>query len=163
MSAAMPAAQVRGRWIPWLFVGLFLVVIAVNGVMIWYALSSWTGLAANQAYDQGLTYNRNLAAAARQAQLGWRPTLTVRSDGDAAEVELALTDADMRPVADAAVVVDFERPTFEGADFAVELSAFAPGRYRARFAQPQPGIWNLHANIRRGDALFVHEQRIVLH
>ena len=43
--------------------------------MIWFALSSWTGLAANQAYDTGLTYNRNLDAAARQAALGWRPAL----------------------------------------------------------------------------------------
>ena len=85
MSAAMPAPLSRGRWIPWLFVGLFLLVFAVNGVMIWYALSSWTGLAANEAYDQGLTYNRNLAAAARQAQLGWRPQLTVRTAGDGAE------------------------------------------------------------------------------
>lgn len=162
MSAAMPAAQIRGRWIPWLFVGLFLLVLAVNGVMIWYALSSWTGLAANEAYDQGLTYNRNLAAAARQAQLGWRPQLTVRTDGDGAEVELAVVDAETRPVTDATVVVDFERPTFEGADFAVTLGAFAPGRYRARMVPPQSGVWNLHATIRRGEDLFVHEQRIVL-
>ena len=63
MNAAMPAAGARGRWIPWLFVGFLVVVAAVNGVMIWYALSSWTGLAANQAYDNGLTYNQNLAAA----------------------------------------------------------------------------------------------------
>ena len=162
MNAAMPAAPIRGRWIPWLFVGMFLVVSAVNGVMIWYALSSWTGLAANEAYDQGLTYNRNLAAAARQARLGWSPKLSVRTDGDGAEIELAVTDAERRPVTDAAVVVDFERPTFEGADFAVALSAFAPGRYRARLASPQSGVWNLHATIRRGEALFVHEQRIVL-
>jgi nitrogen fixation protein FixH len=67
MSAVMSADRPRGRWIPWLFVGGFLLVCAVNGVMIWVALSSWTGLAANQPYDRGLAYNRNLAAAARLA------------------------------------------------------------------------------------------------
>ena len=61
------------------------------------------------------------------------------------------------------MVVAFERPTFEGADFTVELSADRarplPG---AASTAPLPGVWNLHATMRRGDDLFVHEQRIVL-
>ena len=61
--------------------------------MIWIALSSWTGLATNQAYDRGLTYNRNLDAAARQAALGWRPALAVGLGAAGGEVELVLTDA----------------------------------------------------------------------
>ena len=162
MNAVMPAAGARGRWIPWLFVGFFVVVATVNGVMIWYALSSWTGLAANQAYDNGLTYNQNLAAASRQAALGWRPTLSVQVGAQGGEVELELADAQGRPVTDAAVVVAFERPTFEGADFTVELRPVAPGHYRGSFDAPLPGAWNLHATLRRGDDLFVHEQRIVL-
>lgn len=162
MSAVISAGRPRGRWIPWLFVGGFLVVCAVNGVMIWLALSSWTGLAANQPYDRGLAYNQNLEAAARQAKLGWRPALEVRVGEAGGEVELALTDAGDRPVTDATAVVDFERPTFEGSDFVVELSPTAPGRYRARFDRPLPGAWNLHATIRRGEDLFVHEQRIFI-
>ena len=43
--------------------------------MIWIALTSWTGLATNQPYDRGLTYNRNLdaAARARRRSAGGRP------------------------------------------------------------------------------------------
>ena len=162
MSAALSADRPRGHWIPWLFVAGFLVVAAVNGVMSWVALSTWTGLAANQPYDRGLAYNENLAAAARQAKLGWHPVLEVQVGEQGGQIELALTGPEDRPVTDAAVVVDFERPTFEGADFAVALTATAPGRYRAHFDRPAPGAWNLHATIRRGADLFVHEQRVVL-
>jgi nitrogen fixation protein FixH len=151
-----------GWWIPWLFIGFFTLVVAVNGTMIWIALASWTGLAANQAYDRGLTYNRNLDAAARQAALGWRSELAVRMEAEGGELELVLTGSDERPVSEAEIVVRFERPTSEGLDFAVRLEAAAPGVYRGAFALPAAGVWDLHATIRRGDDLHVHEQRVVL-
>lgn len=162
MSAAVPARRSAGTWIPWLFVAFFLLVVAVNGTMIWVALTSWTGLAANQPYDKGLTYNRNLDAAARQAALGWRPTLSVRLDGGTGKVELLLTDAKGDAVDGAQATVRFERPTSEGMDFAVELQPAGAGAYRAEFAPPAAGAWNLHAIVRRGADLHVHDQRVVL-
>jgi nitrogen fixation protein FixH len=165
MSLAIPVApHPRGRWIPWLFVAFFAVVVAVNGAMIWIALGSWTGLATNQAYDRGLQYNRNLAAARRQAALGWRPELHARlTDGLAGEVELAVTDALRQPLAGADVAIRFERPTSEGADFTLAMVPSEAGIYRTRFELPLAGVWNVHTTIRRGDDLYVHEQRLVLH
>ncbi len=162
MSAAMSVRRPPGYWIPWLFVGGFLLVLAVNGTMIWLALTSWTGLATNQAYDNGLTYNRNLDAAARAAALGWRPAITVRIADGNGEIELRLTDRDGRPIAGAEVAVRFERPTSEGIDFALALAAVEPGLYRGRFALPVEGAWNLHATVRRGVDLLVRDQRVVL-
>ena len=164
MSAAVARpVPVRGSWIPWLFVAFFVLVVAVNGTMIWLAMSSWTGLAANQAYDKGLRYNRNLQAAQRQAALGWQPRLTARLVADtAAETELLVTDAQGQPLLGAAVVADFERPSSEGADFRVVLSPASPGVYRAAFELPMIGAWNAHVTIRRGDDLYVHEQRLML-
>ena len=158
----MTGKRAPGAWIPWLFAAFFALVVAVNGAMIWIALSSWTGLATNQAYDRGLTYNRNLGAAARQAALGWRPALAVGLGATGGEVELAVADAADKPITDAEIVVRFERPTSDGLDFAVTLEAAAPGVYLGGFVPPPAGAWNLHATIRRGDALFVHDQRVVL-
>jgi nitrogen fixation protein FixH len=162
VSADVGAGKRIGAWIPWLFVAFFAVVIAVNGTMIWLALGSWTGLASNHAYDDGLTYNRNLDAAARQALLGWRPKLAVRADSAGGEVELRLADASGRPIPDAVAMVQFERPTSEGLDFKVTLQPAGVGVYRGRFDPAPAGAWNLHATIRRDGALFVHEQRLVL-
>lgn len=69
----------RGRWIPWVFVGGMLVVVVVNGVLIFQALSTFTGVSVGHAYDRGRTYNKVLAEAARQDALGW--TLSARLDG----------------------------------------------------------------------------------
>ena len=112
----------------------FAVVVAVNGAMIWLAMSSWTGLAANQSYDKGLQYNRNLAAAQRQAALGWRPRLAARLvAGDRAQRPSSLLHGCAGPARwpMPRSSVELERPTSEGADFRVALVPAGPGIYRA--------------------------------
>jgi len=66
----------RGRWIPWVFVGGMLVVVVVNSVLIFQAITTFTGVTVAQSYDRGRTYNRVLNEAARQDALGW--TLNAR-------------------------------------------------------------------------------------
>ena len=54
MSATMPGTGYdprRGRWIPWAFVGGFLVVFGVNGLLIYFAITTFTG-------DQGRLVGR---------------------------------------------------------------------------------------------------------
>lgn len=63
----------RSRWIPWVFVGGMLVVVVVNGVLIFSALNSFPGLSVSGSYDRGRTYNNVLMEAARQDALGWTP------------------------------------------------------------------------------------------
>jgi nitrogen fixation protein FixH len=162
-AAAMNRAPSPGSWIPWLFVGFFLVVVAANATMIWFATESWTGLATNNAYDKGLRYNRNLEAAERQARLGWQPRLTARVvQGFQAEAELVLVDAQGAPVRDAEVLATLERPTQDGSDFKVPLAQEEAGVYRAAFDLPLIGLWDIHLTIRQGDDTYVHEQRVML-
>ena len=73
-----------------------------------------------------------------------------------------MTDAQGRPLADAEVAVELERPTSEGADFLVELVPAVPGIYRATFELPMLGAWNAHVTIRRRGDQFVYEQRLML-
>ena len=82
----------RSRWIPWVFVGGMMVVVVVNGVLIFQALTTFTGVTVGQSYDRGRTYNRVLDEAARQDALGWqlqasvedgRVTVTARDRADA--------------------------------------------------------------------------------
>jgi nitrogen fixation protein FixH len=159
----MSQARSSGSWIPWLFVGFFLLVVAANGTMIWFATKSWTGLATSNAYDKGLRYNRNLEAAERQARLGWQPRLAARVvAGFAAEAELVVVDAQGAPVSGAEVLAALERPTHDGSDFKVTLEPEEPGVYRAAFDLPLVGLWDIHLTIRRGNDLFVHEERVML-
>ena len=57
----------RGRHVLWVFLGFFATVFVVNGAMIYSAVSTYSGLVANEPYRKGLHYNERIAAAERQA------------------------------------------------------------------------------------------------
>jgi nitrogen fixation protein FixH len=163
LASRLQSTRPRGFWIPWLFVAFFLLVVAVNGAMIWYASRSWTGMATDHAYDKGLSYNRNLAAAQAQAALGWRSQLTARVvQGYDSEAELVLSSAEGVPIEDADVVAAFERPTSDGLDFKLPLEHRGKGVYRATFELPLVGLWQVHVTARRGSDLHVHDEWIVM-
>ncbi|MDQ1080277.1 FixH family protein [Pseudoroseomonas cervicalis] len=125
----------RGRWIPWIFVLAMGVVIAVNGVLIWQALSTFTGVTTGHAYDRGLAYNDVLAESARQEALGWQARLRV--EGHA--LRIAIDDREGRPVP-GLLRGDLERP-LEGGAVPLTLEAEGPGRYRAALDLPRAGQW----------------------
>ena len=69
----------RGRWIPWVFVGGMGLVIGVNAILVWFALTTFTGVTTPRAYDRGRTYNDVLAEAPDRTRLaGSRPCASPR-------------------------------------------------------------------------------------
>ena len=78
-SAARPFDPARGRWIPWVFVGMMLLVFVVNGALIVSAVSTFTGTTTGQSYDRGRAYNHVIEEARRQAALGWTPRVDLAS------------------------------------------------------------------------------------
>jgi nitrogen fixation protein FixH len=159
----LPLERPRGSWIPWLFVAFLLVILTANGALIWLAIGSWTGVATEEAYDKGLAYNRNLDAARAQAALGWRSELETRvTQGLSAEIRFALTDARGSPIDDADVVAVFERPAQPEADFRLTLAGRGGGVYGTAFELPLAGLWRLHLTARRGEALYVRDDRVDL-
>ena len=107
MIRTEPAPFRRSLWIPWTIAGCFVIVVAVNVLMAWCAAWSWTGLVSPSAYDQGLTYNRNLAAETHQRMLGWQ--LPLRRPR-AAWRRVELRDRDGAPLAGAEVTATLRAP-----------------------------------------------------
>jgi nitrogen fixation protein FixH len=143
----------RGRWIPWSFVGFFLVVFIANGFLIVFAFTSWTGLDGADAYRRGVHYNRALAAAAHQAELGWHSEIAFADKGGkAGRIEFVLTDRGDAPVRHAAVKAMIVRPTAAGHDFTETLAESAPGRYAAIVAFPMQGQWEVRVLAQSHDA-----------
>lgn len=125
----------RGRWIPWCFVGGMLLVIAVNAVMVWLALSSFTGVATSRAYDRGRTYNDVLAEAARQDALGWRAATTL----EGGELRVRVTDAGGAPVPGELGGV-LLRP-LSGERLTLSFERVGPGLWVAAVQPTHPGLW----------------------
>ncbi len=143
--ARQPSADAgRSGWIPWAFVGFFLVVFAVNGVMVWFALSSWTGLETTNSYERGLAYNRALEAAKEQTALGWQADFHFHQTGQRhGTLELRLQDRDGVRLQGAKVDAELVRPTEEGHDLALDLAEREPGRYQAEVELPLVGQWEV--------------------
>lgn len=139
----------RGSWIPWAFVAFFLIVFAANGVLVYVALDTWTGMETEKYYERGLAYNRDLAGARAQAELGWQVDIAITPLGAGpagelrAELAVSLRDRDGRALDGGEVRARFIRPTHSGADSEVVLRSLGGGRYGGEVALPLPGQWDL--------------------
>jgi nitrogen fixation protein FixH len=165
MSMMHPRAfgerRFTGRQFLAILLGAFLVVSAVNGLMIWYAESSWTGLVSDSAYEEGLGFDRVLAESRAEAALGWRGTIAY----DAVQGRLTVTLADRagRPLSGLGLSAEWLRPTREGFDTTVALRELAPGRYGADIRPPLPGQWDVRVTVTdRGRARFHAQKRLVI-
>lgn len=134
----------ESRWIPWLFVGMFTIIISVNAVMVTVGFTTWTGLSTKSHYREGLAYNRALEAARSQEALGWQLDLKARATAPMTlSLELSAKDAQGLAFQQAEVTAFLTRPTHEGADLAVLLEPVAEGRFAAVAELPLAGQWDV--------------------
>lgn len=149
------------RWIPWSFVGLFLIILIANGTMMFFAFDSWTGLSTDDSYKRGLVYNESLAEREAQAMLGWKMAAGYRKTGRlSGELRVRMTDKAGAPLYDANVVAIVRRPVAKGHDFRLTFEQIGDGRYRARTSFPMPGQWEVRYRVVRKGRHFEAQQRI---
>jgi nitrogen fixation protein FixH len=138
----------RGGHVLGAFLGFFAAILAVNGAMIYSAVSTHSGLVANEPYRKGLHYNDRIIAAERQALLGWTETLEVARDG---RVRVTLAEAGGRPVPGMRVAGVLGRPSTNRHDVALALGETSPGQYEARTAPLAAGNWLVSLEARAHD------------
>ena len=139
----------RGRHVLGAFLGFFATVLIVNGVMIYWAVSTHSGLVANEPYRKGLHYNERIASDERQARLGWSDTVAVSRDG---RVRMLLSEADGRAVHGMKITGVLGRPSTNHHDITLTLVEASPGHYAARTAALAEGNWLLSLEARAHDA-----------
>lgn len=138
MSPTSLAQQVTGRHVLFILLGFFGVMIAVNAVFLYFALTTFNGLESPNAYERGLRYNEVLAAEKAQAALGWKHELTLDKDG---ALRLAVRDAEGSPVTRLAISGEVGRPVHRQNDISLTFEEIEPGIYLARNAAEATGAW----------------------
>jgi nitrogen fixation protein FixH len=135
----------RSLWIPGVFVGLMLLVIAVNGALVYFASSTFSGLDTDHAYQEGLDYNATLAEAAANAALGWQAEIVLEPTAQGDRLSLRLTDKSGRPISGATVTAHLVRPVNAAFDRTLALTPVIgkAGFYRADISLPARGSWEL--------------------
>ena len=142
----------KSWWIPWVFVGAFVVIIAVNGVMVSFALNSWTGLETRNHFRAGNNYNAALAGAGRQAELGWQNELRfipTTSDGASGRLEVVFTEKHGAAITDAEMKVRLIRAAKDSLDQELTLFHQGNGLYVSAVDFPAKGRWQVRLLARR--------------
>jgi len=151
----------RDRWIPWTFVAFFLVIFAVNGIMLTFALRSFNGLSTDGAYNRGLAYNETLASHQAQYTMGWQVDLTVE---EAAQKRSIVTftafDADGLPLPIDDIKAVARRPISEISDFDVDFRQTGRGLFEAGIDWPLEGQWELRLIIASRNQSYRLDRRI---
>jgi nitrogen fixation protein FixH len=152
--------QRRSLWIPALFIGLMLLVVAVNGTMMFFAQSTFSGLDTSQSYQQGIQYNAILKEAEASAALGWTAKTTVTGTGTVRHLAVTLTDKRGEPVEGLAINAHLVRPVSTAFDQRFTLRAEGRGVYGTDVTLPALGSWELRLAADTGAADWQVMQRI---
>jgi len=150
---ASTRTRAPGWWIPWIFVGGFVVVVGVNAGMMAAAFSTFTGLDTANHYRRGVSYNKALEAEAAQRKRGWRAAVGfVQTAPRRGRLVVAFTDRAGARLLSLDVGARMVRPTNAGDDFKTVLKPLGDGRYAADIAFPLAGQWRAEVHARRGTA-----------
>jgi nitrogen fixation protein FixH len=153
--------MIRQRWIPSLFVLGFLVVVAVNAVLIVTATGTFSGLVVAHPYKKGAEYSRLHQALLEQKELGWQYGLQAVPQGDG-QVRLIMQwrDGAALALSDLVVTLEASRPVENIAPLSVDLQSRGGGRYEALLELPRDGLWDLRIAASQGQRRFVAAERI---
>lgn len=137
----MSALRLRPHHIPWLFVAGFGVVVAVNAVMIWLAVGSFSGLYSNHARERGLRYNQIVAEQKTRDALHWQ--VDAQWLAESSRLQLTVNGADGKPLSGARASAELVRPAEKRPPLPVALTELGDGRFTATIDLPARGNWDL--------------------
>ena len=140
--------NLNGRDVLAVFLTFFAAIFAVNGVLIYAAVSTHTGLVANEPYRKGLAYNERILADARQVELGWSERLELGRDG---HLMLALAEPDGRSVRGLRIQGVLGRAATNRHDVYLAFAETAPGQYEAQGPEIAAGSWLISLEARTGE------------
>lgn len=136
----------------------FGIVFAVNGVFVYFAVSTWPGLSQSDAYEKGLRYNEVIRAAEVQKELGWRSDISVAPNG---AIRVRITGRDGRTVDVGSAEVTIERPVGDAAARTIVLSKGADGAFSAQMTPLSKGIWYANVSVAGVGGAAYHMQHLI--
>ena len=126
-----------GRTVLFVIIGFFAVVFAVNGVFLFLALSTNSGIVTVEPYRKGLKYNERIAADERQLALGWKSDISI--DAAAGTLAAVISDRDGKALTGLGVTAKVGRAATDREDINATLTETAPGRYEANLSLHDSG------------------------
>jgi nitrogen fixation protein FixH len=143
-----------GRTVLLILSAFFGVMLAVNFIFATYAVKTFSGLDSDNPYDAGLAYNKEIALAKAQAELGWAVDLNKTTESGATQVTVTVKDKAGQPVTGLDATLHFYFPATRKLDREIPAVAVADGIYSGA-APIGRGRWDVEIDLKRnGERLF---------
>ncbi|AXS39676.1 FixH family protein [Breoghania sp. L-A4] len=128
-----------------LWLGCFFgVMFAANGFLVWFALTSWTGLEVESSYKAGQVYQSEIDAAHAQAARNWDIAAKLnRTPDGSAHLRVLAHDANTAPLTGLPMLATLQRPTHRAEDREIVLVEGEAGVYSGSVAGLGAGQWDL--------------------
>lgn len=156
-----PTSAWRSPWvIGW--IGLVVVVLAVNLTMLVLAVATNPGLVNEDYYERGQDYERTMVSRLLRDP-GWTLSTDYPSDvrpGEPTTLRVFLVDKAGQPVTPDRVTFFAYRPSDKSMDFSSALVEEAKGRYAAQVAFPLFGAWDTLVAVEQGGEEYTTGARI---
>ena len=164
MSPTQPPKPLTGGKVFLMLVAFFGVVIAVNMVMMRFAIQTLPGTEVDSAYSASLAYEKEIATARDQSARNWKVDAHVERSGQGgATLQVEARDSSGRPMSGLKFQGRFERPTDRRADLPVALAEVGIGIYRGSADAVASGQWDLVLEgVAAGRRLFLSRNRVLL-
>lgn len=146
INASPRKGELTGRHVLLYVLIGFAIVLAVNVAFIVLALRTFPGEDVRNPYEQGLQYNRTLAARERASALGLRAEAAFSHAADNAGVVIRLEREADTPVRGALMTGTIRRPTSDQFDQDLTFTEISDGVYRAPLPMLAPGQWDVRVN-----------------
>ena len=164
LSAASSGRPLTGRGVLLILLVFFGVVFTVDFYMAHMALATFSGEVDKHPYEVGLAYNKAIAAARAQDELGWRISADLGAvSGGRSSVTLRATESTGAPLRGLRVSLTLRMPVAQSEDTRVDLVETAAGVYNGVIAAA-PGVREVIVDARdeTGDKRFLSRNRIDL-
>jgi len=134
------ANGIEGRHVLAGLMVFFGVMLAANSALVYYALDTFSGGDRPDPYRSGLNYNETIAAAERQAALGWQAETAY--DATAHRLTMRFVDKAETPVTGLRLAATMARPATNREDRTLDITEISQGVYVTDVAL-DPGNWVL--------------------
>jgi nitrogen fixation protein FixH len=155
--------ELTGRAVLLWLLAFFGVVMAVNGIMVKAATSTFGGVETSSSYKAGLMFEQEAARAKAQDALHWHVDgrLTRDKSGDAV-LDVSALDAQGAPLAGLSADARLAHPADERLDRDIDLRATGAGKFHGDVQAPA-GRWELIVDLYRGeDRVFRSRSQVTL-
>lgn len=155
--------ELTGRTVLLCLVAFFAVVASVNAIMMTAAVTTFSGVETKNAYQAGVSFAREEAAAEAQEFRHWKVNSSLRHVANGlTQVEISAQDRGGQPLAGLEATVSLIHPNDRRLDRPITTQANAAGRFSG-VVNPSPGQWDLVIELSRdGERLFRSKERIIL-